>query len=306
MKTILQTFILILITSPIFAQTISYDDNFETSVTTLNLGAQVNGKNSYSGTTPGGVAVAVEWSSTNNQWEITLTCGLCSGLTFINSSNTPSSPPDLTLGTWTNLPNDGTVLETFSGSGTTNVLPVELVDFYVISQQYSIGLKWVTAWEETNEGFEVQRSIDGQNYEVIDFVDGYGNSLITQEYVYEDKTVEKGIEYYYRLRQLDYNGNFGFSPVITARIDTDEAKVGNFYPNPTNGITNVNYTSNTNEELVVSVFNITGQQVLQETRNVTEGLNNLNFNFGKLEKGTYFIRLQIGEDDIQYQKVVIQ
>lgn len=304
MKIILQTFILLIITSPIFAQTITYDDNFE-AATTLTFAGVVNGKNSYSGSTAGGVGITVEWSITNSRWEIDLSCGLCSGLTFVNPSNTPSNPPDLTLGTWTNLPGDGTTLDQFSGSGTTDVLPVELVDFYVISQEHSIGLKWITAWEETNEGFEVQRSIDGRNYEVIDFVDGYGNSLITQEYIYEDKTVEKGIEYYYRLRQLDYNGNFGFSPVITAKIDTDKAKVGNFYPNPTNGITNVNYTSNTNEELVVSVFNITGQELLQETRNVTEGLNNLNFNFAKLDSGTYFVRLQTDEN-IQYQTIVIK
>lgn len=80
--------------------------------------------------------------------------------------------------------------------------------------------------------------------------------------------------------------------------------VSHFYPNPTNGFAKLEYTAMANEALTVTVYNVTGQALAIETRAVTEGVNNLDFDFSALPKGNYFVKLQAG-DATQYQKLII-
>jgi len=66
------------------------------------------------------------------------------------------------------------------------VLPVEFVDFKDIVNEGKIDLKWTTASEINNDGFEIQKSSDGQNWETIDFVKGQGSSTSINTYEYQD------------------------------------------------------------------------------------------------------------------------
>lgn len=92
------------------------------------------------------------------------------------------------------------------------ILPVELIGFDAICASDEISLLWQTASEINNDYFEVQYSQDGYNYEPISTIDGAGNSfgLIEYEYHVVDRSLFKG---YFRLKQVDYNGAFEYSPV---------------------------------------------------------------------------------------------
>lgn len=184
-------------------------------------------------------------------------------------------------------------------------LPVELTSFVATMHENGVRLNWQTATEENNAGFEVQRSKDGKNFETLDFVEGHGTTLEEQEYFYDDKALRQNQEYYYRLKQIDYDGKFEYSDVITARLESTTGQVGHFYPNPSvDGVTQLDYTATTNTELSVMVYNTTGQVLVQETRQINAGGNNLAFDFSDLPKGNYFVKLQAGEDT-KYQKLVI-
>lgn len=133
---------------------------------------------------------------------------------FLSASNITFSERILTLG---------------SGDES-NPLPVELVFFTAENQNTNVELEWQTASEFNNDFFEVQRSFDGEAFEVIGIVEGNGtvNQLIS--YGFTDYSPLAG-ETYYRLRQVDYNGDYEYSPI--AKVNREEVSDLTLVPNPT-------------------------------------------------------------------------
>jgi hypothetical protein len=97
------------------------------------------------------------------------------------------------------------------------VLPVELTAFKCEKSGDDVRLNWTTASEKDNDYFSVERSDDGMNYTVIGQVAGHGNSTQPQHYQFTDRSPEPGI-YYYRLKQVDFNGRFEYSPIRAITI----------------------------------------------------------------------------------------
>ncbi|MGX5858331.1 leucine-rich repeat domain-containing protein [Dyadobacter jiangsuensis] len=106
-------------------------------------------------------------------------------------------------------------------------LPVTLISFNGKSENNQIKLTWKTTSETNNKGFEIERSADARTFEKIGFVDGNGDSKEINTYHFTDlNPLAKG---YYRLKQLDYDGQFEYSKVISVKSDAAIVKV---YPNP--------------------------------------------------------------------------
>ncbi|MFO7447882.1 MAG: hypothetical protein R6W90_16080, partial [Ignavibacteriaceae bacterium] len=132
-------------------------------------------------------------------------------------------------------------------------LPVELISFTAIGFDNSVKLKWQTATEVNNYGFEVQRSKDGnqksedrnqdENYEweKIGFIKGNGNSNSVKEYSFVDQNISSG-HYSYRLKQIDNDGTYEYSKIAGALIiSPDEYILEQNYPNPFNPATNFKF-----------------------------------------------------------------
>ncbi|AKD05511.1 hypothetical protein PKOR_04225 [Pontibacter korlensis] len=114
-------------------------------------------------------------------------------------------------------------------------LPVELASFDGKVTQSGIQLEWVTASEENNSKFEVEHSADGTTFEQIGKVDGHGNSSITIEYDYLDSYPLPGLNYY-RLRQVDFDGRYEFSNVISVNApERAQSLQVTLSPNPCRG-----------------------------------------------------------------------
>ena len=96
-----------------------------------------------------------------------------------------------------------------------NPLPVELVSFTGNCIDSRVELEWSTASETDNSYFEVGKSSNGIDWVVLGTVNGAGTSAVTINYSYVDATAD-GSTAYYRLRQVDINGNGTYSNVITA------------------------------------------------------------------------------------------
>ncbi|MBI3136382.1 MAG: hypothetical protein HYZ14_17030 [Bacteroidetes bacterium] len=90
-------------------------------------------------------------------------------------------------------------------------LPIELVNFTADLNDGVVLLQWQTASEEENDYFWVQRSTDGFTWENLAMVDGAGNSSVLIDYAAEDRNPQLGMSYY-RLKQVDMNGSFSYSP----------------------------------------------------------------------------------------------
>ncbi|MDN5214042.1 DUF4347 domain-containing protein [Fulvivirgaceae bacterium BMA12] len=122
---------------------------------------------------------------------------------------------------------------TFGSTTSDNTLPVDLVSFTAREDNNRVLLDWQTASELNNDFFEVQRSENGENWEVIGKVDGNGTINEVLNYDYTDQRPLFGTSYY-RLRQVDFDGQFEYSPVqsVTIEFDGPDLQVS-LYPNPT-------------------------------------------------------------------------
>lgn len=101
-------------------------------------------------------------------------------------------------------------------------IPIKLIRFEAGRDEKGVLLNWITGSETNNDHFEVQRSWNGRDFEFIGRIEGAGNSSSILRYSFLDKEAIQ--RPYYRLKQVDYNGAFTYSPVVTC----DQWKVNTF------------------------------------------------------------------------------
>jgi hypothetical protein len=174
----------------------------------------------------------------------------------------------------------------------TNPLPIELLYFTAIPVENKIiNLDWATASESNNHHFEIERSIDGVNFEYLTTVKakGNGNSVTKQEYNTVDKKPYKGISYY-RLKQVDISGTYEYAKIVAVEI-TDKSFI-NFFPNP--AVNTINYTASEDyETATIKILNNIGAEVMVKN-NI--GVYNGSIDVSNLASGIYYIVLQKGEE----------
>ncbi len=197
---------------------------------------------------------------------------------------------DITV-TWdagTTAPDPGyTVLET---------LPVELTSFSANVVNNSVSLNWSTATELNNSGFEVQRALDGSDFEAISFVDGFGTTTEFREYSFTDNSVNAG-KYQYRLKQIDYDGSFEYSNVIEVNVGTPvQFELAQNYPNPFNPSTKINFSTPEAGNVKLVIYNLIGESVAEVVNtNMEAGYHTVSFNAANLPSGIYFYTLSAGQ-----------
>lgn len=185
------------------------------------------------------------------------------------------------------------------------VLPIELITFNGRTEDTNVKLTWQTASELNNEKFEIEEGQDGRAFQKIGEVAGKGTTLEQQDYSFEVKNPRNGISYY-RLKQIDFDGEFEYSKVISVNFKGENRDVGAFYPNPSkSGLVNLDYTSQTDDEIVVSVFDVTGKLVVNQVQQISNGDNNLSFDFSELNTGIYIVKIG-DERNSTYQKLIIE
>jgi type IX secretion system substrate protein len=116
-------------------------------------------------------------------------------------------------------------------SNLVNALPIELINFEATKNVSSIILSWATASELNNDYFSLEKSEDADNWQEIAKVDGQGNSLARVDYSFIDENPFKGNQYY-RLKQIDFNGDFSYSKTILVNHPGSNKISFNLYPNP--------------------------------------------------------------------------
>ncbi len=181
--------------------------------------------------------------------------------------------------------------------GSESPLPVQLSFFNYAEQENSVTLKWQTALEINNSGFEVDRKAVNGDWIKIGFVNGNGNISTPSIYRYEDKNLQKGI-YAYKLKQIDYNGDFEYfnlgSDVTIAPPQT--YKVSQNYPNPFNPETDINFNIPVDGKVSIKVYDIKGGVVATLADGImTAGYHSVTFDGTNLPSGTYFYRIIAGD-----------
>ena len=135
------------------------------------------------------------------------------------------------------------------------VVPVELTSFSVVGTKDGVQLYWETATEINNHGFEIERSNNNQNFTLAGFVNGKGTTIEKSSYSYLDKNVNSG-KYYYRLKQIDFNGAFEYSKVVEIDFTVpQEYLLSQNYPNPFNPSTILSFGLPVESDITLSVYN---------------------------------------------------
>lgn len=176
---------------------------------------------------------------------------------------------------------------------TDDPIPVELTSLNASVDGGTVTLQWSTATETNNSGFEIERKGDDGTFKRIGFVAGKGTVTTQNSYIYNDSPEKPGI-YEYRLKQVDFNGTFEYSDVLTVNVTvpTDYALYQN-YPNPFNPSTTVRFALKAESQVVMKVFNALGQEVrtLADKR-MPAGLHEISFDATGLHSGLYMYRLE--------------
>ncbi len=175
-----------------------------------------------------------------------------------------------------------------------SALPVELTAFTASIEKNLVSLKWNTATEVNNYGFDIERK-SASNWSKVGFVEGHGTTNAPQSYSYADNRASGKIVY--RLKQIDRDGKFEYSKEVEATVvaaPTVFALLQN-YPNPFNPTTVISYSIASASHVSLKVFDLLGREIVTLVNGqLTPGNYTASFDASRLSSGVYFYRLDAG------------
>lgn len=175
-----------------------------------------------------------------------------------------------------------------ASSGIT-VLPVELVAFDAAADDNTVQLTWSTASETNSDRFEVERSIDNSTFSLVGSLASAGSSQQAQHYRFTDDTPWPGTNYY-RLRQVDRDGKFAFSPTITGWIGPGAGKAL-IFPNPATDLVHVAFPGPMEQATYVYIRDAQGRTVPSAGLLLERGTSVVDLAIGGLAPGAYSVRV---------------
>ncbi len=161
-----------------------------------------------------------------------------------------------------------------------NSLPVSLVAFSAIGKSGKIDLKWQTASEVNNSGFEILRSTAAAGtYQLVtpQLIPGHGNSTVAHSYDYVDSDVQENTTYYYKLYSRDFDGTrheYGSIANATVQPLPKVFQIAQNYPNPFNPSTRISFDVAQESGVTLEIYNMLGQKVrtLVDNRRLQPGI----------------------------------
>ncbi len=199
-----------------------------------------------------------------------------------------------------------------------SALPVELMTFKASGTKKGILLEWSTATEQNNVGFEIERASSSTDkykgtsqsethFEIIGFVEGNLNSNRINYYSYTDSNPIGGNKFIYRLKQIDTDGTFTYSPEVTVLNTPLSYSMEQNYPNPFNPKTNIQFGMPVQGKVSVAIYNTLGEKVgaLLKEKEFEAGTHKIDFDGSGLPSGVYFYEIRIGNRFTDVKKMML-
>jgi hypothetical protein len=207
---------------------------------------------------------------------------------LLTNGGSGTTPNGINYATMSGIPN-------FSG-GTggvilipTVILPVEWLYFNGVNEGSINKLFWATATEEDTDKFEIQRSIDGVNFEKIGTVKATGSSNEAVQYHFDDLNPITGLNYY-RIRLINLDGTEDFTNIIALELLKKEQNFS-FFPNPAEDLLNYQFETNLVEDVNIEIIDVLGRTLISKTFKTSTGNNILPIQLGDLLPGAYTIKV---------------
>lgn len=172
-----------------------------------------------------------------------------------------------------------------------SALPVSFLSVNAKATNMDATISWSTASEENNELFVVERSFDNKNFEEVGSLKGAGNSNQVNNYALVNEgaisaaTLSGANTIYYRVKQVDFSGNFTYSEVVKLSLESKMIETSlSIYPNPANlnGVITINGTSPFE---TITISDISGTTV----KTITANAYTTRIDLSGTAKGIYFI-----------------
>jgi hypothetical protein len=199
----------------------------------------------------------------------------------------------------TTEPNVGVSLTDFTpavtGSATLVPLPVNLTRFDVKARQRQIDLQWATDHEENAKGFEVERAEQSNpaNFKRLGAVVSKGTA--GGKYEWTDRNVVGGVNYYYRLKQIDLDERYRYSDIKMASLDEQGNNSIQLWPNPVEKELQVTFDGSIQaSQLLIRITDARGRVVMLKDYHLGTG-RKITFNVVPLMQGLYFLSVENGK-----------
>lgn len=181
------------------------------------------------------------------------------------------------------------------GVGSNGTLPVSWLSLTASVSGKDAVIDWATGSEVNNKGFEVERSFNGNEFEVVGFVKGAGNSASVQTYSFVDAKVlslNSNGDVYYRLKQIDRDGNFEYSKVVMlTATENDDITL---YPNPFNNEAGIFVSSLQDTKVSIEVKDLMGRNIFTTEKEVIKGNQYISIdNLANLSNGMYLVQVNM-------------
>ncbi len=155
-------------------------------------------------------------------------------------------------------------------------------------------MKWQTASELNNEGFQVQRSYDTRNWTGLAFIPGNGSTQVEHSYSHFDERPLPGVNYY-RLKQMDFDGQFKYSEVISVKVKGEGSGIS-LFPNPANGSVTLALESGYTSAAILTLYNLLGKQMKQQVLPLESGAFRTDIDLSGLPCGIYLAEVRAGKE----------
>ena len=193
-------------------------------------------------------------------------------------------------------------------------LPIVLSKFTAEkSPNKLVNLSWVTSSEINNSHFDVERSSDQINYFKIGEVKGHFNSIVTNNYKLVDPTPSLSAVNYYRLKQVDVNNKFTYSPVVPVDFNNDIITINhslgsvvNVYPVPATENINISLNNSYNGDVTINIYNLVGKLILTNTGTISTNNSEISQNISNLNTGIYLIEVASKNGEFKEQSKFVK
>lgn len=170
----------------------------------------------------------------------------------------------------------------------TTPLPIQLVSFTATPGHHTVDLNWQTKSEFNSDYFQIERSIDGENWEIVGEKKGGGNTSRALTYKLTDLNPHIGLSYY-RLVQFDFNGDFAiYGPVS---VTFYSKFVVSIYPNPAVNLAQIEVVTDNDITVLMQLSDVSGKIIQLNTWPIVKGENKFQINTNTLGKGVYYVSL---------------
>jgi hypothetical protein len=250
-----------------------------------------------------------DWNSTGNfgnsatvnplrYFSTSINCG-AAGTFVLDYNYSPASLANGSDGDYVLFDKDGGEATYYGNNGCTVdpiLLPIELTYFFATCEDELISIYWQTASENENSHFTIIRTKDGKNYEELGTIPGAGYSVSPINYSFSYQIDRSNSDYYYRLKQTDYNGDSQYSDFITAKCDFGGDLL--IYPNPSSSrFILEGYEKNA----TLHIYNELGQLISKiQTDKITSEINLEN-----QAQGIYLLKV-ISNNEVQTLRMILK